>query len=149
MRNAWNTVEPPRCVTVLVIVMYLGALVAGVTSLRAQGEPDSLDLLAAVLLIAGGTFGIPTSWTGQTRLETAAAFSSAWGMALLTMIIAVTPHPPLPWPWGVYVVVLTVVAVCAFFTRWLRIKDAAERKEKLEDDVQIVLAKQEFDSVRW
>lgn len=148
MRNAWETVEPPKCVTVLVIVMYLGALVAGVTSLRAQGEPDSIDLLAAVLLISGGTFGIPTSWTGQTKLETAAAFSSAWGMALLTTIIAVTPHPPIPWPWGVYVVVLTMVAVCSFFARWLRIKDAAERKEKLEDEVQIVLAKQEFDSVR-
>lgn len=148
MRNAWDTVEPPRYVTVLVIVMYFGALVAGATSLRAQGEPDSLDLLAAILLIAGGTFGIPTSWTGQTKLETAAAFSSAWGMALLTTIIAATPHPPIPWPWGVYVVVLTVVAVCTFFARWLRIKDAAERKEKLEDDVQIVLAKQEFDAVR-
>ena len=148
MRNAWDTVEPPRYVTVLMIVMYLGALVAGVTSLRAQGEPGSLDLLAAVLLISGGTFGIPTSWTGQTKLETAAAFSSAWGMALLTTIIAFTPHPPIPWPWGVYIVVLTTVAVCAFFTRWLRIKDAAERKEKLEDEVQIVLAKQEFDAVR-
>ena len=148
MRNAWDTVEPPKYVTVLVIVMYLGALVAGATSLREQGEPDSLDLLAAVLLIAVGAFGIPTSWTGQTKLETAAAFSSAWGMALLTTIIAFTPHPSLPWPWSVYVVVLTVVAVCAFFTRWLRIKDAAERKEKLEDEVQIVLAKQEFDSVR-
>lgn len=148
MRNAWNTVEPPKYVTVLVIVMYFGALVAGVTSLRAQGEPDSLDLLAAVLLIAGGVFGIPTSWTGQTKLETAAAFSSAWGMTLLTTIIALTPHQPIPWPWGVYVVVLTVVAVCAFFTRWLRIKNAAERKERLEDDVQIVLAKQEFDQVR-
>lgn len=148
MRNVWDTVEPPKYVTVLVIVMYFGALVAGVTSLRAQGEPNTLDLLAAVLLIVGGAFGIPTSWTGQTKLETAAAFSSAWGMALLTTIIAATPHPPLPWPWGVYVVVLTAVAVCAFFTRWLRIKDAAERKEKLEDEVQIVLAKQEFDAVR-
>ena len=148
MRNAWDTVEPPKYVTILVIVMYFGALVAGVTSLREQGEPDTLDLLAAVLLIAGGAFGIPTSWTGQTKLETAAAFSSDWGMALLTTIIAFTPRPPLPWPWGVYVVVLTAVAVCAFFTRWLRIKDAAERKETLEDEVQIVLAKQEFDAVR-
>jgi len=148
VRNVWDTVEPPKYVTILVIVMYFGALVAGVTSLREQGEPDTLDLLAAVLLIAGGAFGIPTSWTGQTKLETAAAFSSAWGMALLTTIIAFTPRPPLPWPWGVYVVVLTAVAVCAFFTRWLRIKDAAERKETLEDEVQIVLAKQEFDAVR-
>ena len=146
--NVWETLEPPRYVTVLVIVMYLGSLVAGATSLLAQGEPAVMDVLAAMFLIAGGAFGIPTAWTGQTKLETAAAFSCAWGMILLTALIGFSPHPPIPWPWGAYVVILTIVAVCAFFTRWLRIKDVVERKETLEDEVKLVIAKQEFTQAR-
>ena len=148
LSDLWDTIEPPKYITVLVMVMYLGSLVAGATSLFAQGEPGVVDVLTAVLLIAGGVVGIPTAWVGSTRFETAAAFSSAWGMVMLTAIICFTPHPPLPWPWGAYFVVLTTVAMSTFFTRWLRIRDAVERKEALKDEVEIVMAKQAFEQER-
>ena len=128
LTRIWGTVEEPRIVTLAIVAAYTVTVMIGYSLLLAPPSGHDQDtwlrLISALLLIGGGTTGVPGAWTGARWIEQGSAFASAAGLGVtLTLVLAIHEDRSLATPW---ITVLTLVLAALFwFARYARVKNDA------------------------
>ena len=128
LARLWGTVEEPRIVTLATVAAYGVTVMIGYSLLIApptgHDQETWLRVISALLLIGGGTTGVPGAWMGARWLEQGSAFASAAGLGVtLTLVLAVRQERALATPW---ITVLTLVLAALFWAaRYMRVKNDA------------------------
>lgn len=128
LTRIWGSVEEPRIVTLTTVAAYAVTVMIGYSLLLApptgHDQQTWLRFISALLLVGGGTTGVPSAWTGARWLEQGSAFASAAGLVVtLTLVLAVRQGRELATPW---ITVLTLVLAALFWgARYLRVRDDA------------------------
>lgn len=128
LTRIWGTVEEPRIVTITTVAAYAVTVMLGYSLLIApptgHDKETWLRVISAMLLVGGGTTGVPGAWMGARWLEQGSAFASAAGLGVtLTLVLAVHQERSLATPW---ITVLTLVLAALFWAaRYLRVRGDA------------------------
>ena len=119
MRNILSTMEEPRSVTGVMVVVYcLISVTGGLFLLRAGSLPGVVIAAGAVMLVSG-ILGAPSAWRGSWWLEGPAALLAVVGMLLVAIDELLLPTAHVRWP--LHVIILSVIISLFFLARALRV----------------------------
>lgn len=119
MRNILSTMEEPRSVTGVMVVIYCFISVTGVMFLLRVGSLPGVVIAAGVIMLVSGILGAPSAWRGSWWLEGPAALLAVVGMLLISIDELLLPTAHVRWP--LHVIILSVIIGLFFLGRALRI----------------------------
>lgn len=119
MKNILSTMEEPRSVTAVMVVIYCLISVTGVMFLLRVGSLPWVVITAGVIMLVSGVLGAPSAWRGSWWLEGPAALLAVVGMLLISIDELLLPTAHVRWP--LHVIILSVIIGLFFLARALRV----------------------------
>lgn len=119
MRNLLNTMEEPRSVTSVTVVVYCLISVTGMLFLLRVGSLSWMVIVAGAIMLVSGILGAPSAWRGSWWLEGPAALLAVVGMLLISIDEVLVPTAHVRWP--LHVIILSVIIGLLFLGRALRV----------------------------
>ena len=119
MKNILNTMEEPRAVTAVMVVVYFLISIAGVMFLLRMGSLPVVVIMAGFFMLVSGILGAPSAWRGSWWLEGPAALLAVVGMLLISIDELLLPTAHVRWP--LHVIILSVIIGLFFLARALRV----------------------------
>lgn len=119
MRNILNTMEEPRSVTAVMVMVYCFISITGALFLLRVGSLSWVVITAGVLMLVSGILGAPSAWKGSWWLEGPAALLAVVGMLLISIDELLLPTAHVRWP--LHVIILSVIIGLLFLGRALRV----------------------------
>lgn len=119
MKNILSTMEEPRSVTAIMVVVYCLISVTGVMFLLRVGSLPGVVIAAGVIMLVSGILGVPSAWRGSWWLEGPAALLGVVGMLLISIDELLLPTAHFMWP--LHVIILSIIIGLFFLGRALRV----------------------------
>lgn len=119
MRNILDTMEEPRLVTAVMVVVYLLISFTGTLFLLRVGSLSWMVIVAGAIMLVSGLLGAPSAWRGSWWLEGPAALLAVVGMLLIAIDELLLPTAHVRWP--LHVIILSVIIGLLFLGRALRV----------------------------
>jgi len=119
MKNLFSTMEEPRSVTGVMVVIYCLISATGVMFLLRAGNLPCVVIMAGVIMLVSGILGAPSAWKGSWWLEGPAALLAVVGMLLISIDELLLPTAHVRWP--LHVIILSVIISLFFLARALRV----------------------------
>lgn len=119
MRNLLNTMEEPRAVTAVMVVVYCLISFTGASFLLWVGSLSWIVIVAGAIMMVAGFLGAPSAWRGSWWLEGPAALLAVIGMLLISVDELLLPTAHVRWP--LHVIILSVIIGLLFLGRALRV----------------------------
>lgn len=119
MKNIFSTMEEPRAVTAVMLVVYCLISVAGVMFLLRVGSLSWMVIMAGAIMLVSGLLGVPSAWRGSWWLEGPAALLAVVGMLLISIDELLLPTAHVRWP--LHGIILSVIIGLFFLGRALRV----------------------------
>ena len=119
MKNILSTMEEPRSVTAVMVVVYCFISVTGVMFLLRVGSLPGVVIAAGAIMLVSGILGAPSAWRGSWWLEGPAALLAVIGMLLISIDELLLPTAHVRWP--LHVIILSVIIGLFFLARALRV----------------------------
>ena len=119
MRNLLNTMEEPRSVTSVMVVVYCLISVTGMLFLLRVGSLSWIVIVAGAIMLVAGLLGAPSAWRGSWWLEGPAALLAVVGMLLISIDELLLPTAHVRWP--LHVIILSVIIGLLFLGRAFRV----------------------------
>lgn len=119
MKNILSTMEEPRSVTGVMVMVYCLISVTGVMFLLRVGSLPWTVIAAGVIMLVSGILGAPSAWKGSWWLEGPAALLGVVGMLLISIDELLLPTAHVRWP--LHVIILSVIISLFFLGRALRV----------------------------
>ena len=119
MRNIFSTMEEPRSVTAVMVMIYCFISVTGVMFLLRVGSLPWIVIVAGAVMLVSGILGAPSAWRGSWWLEGPAALLAVVGMLLISIDELLLPTAHVRWP--LHVIILSVIIGLFFLGRALRV----------------------------
>lgn len=119
MKNILRTMEEPRSVTGVMVVIYCLISVTGVLFLLRVGSLPLVVIMAGTIMLVSGILGAPSAWRGSWWLEGPAALLAVVGMLLISIDELLLPTAHVRWP--LHVIILSVIIGLFFLGRALRV----------------------------
>ena len=119
MKNILSTMEEPRAVTAIMVVVYwLISLTGTLFLLRVDSLPWMVIMAGAIMLVSG-LLGVPSAWRGSWWLEGPAALLAVVGVLLISVDELLLPTPHIRWP--LHGIILSVIIGLFFLARAFRV----------------------------
>lgn len=119
MRNILDTMEEPRLVTAVMMVVYCLISFTGTLFLLRVGSLSWMVIAAGMIMLVSGILGAPSAWRGSWWLEGPAALLAVVGMLLISIDELLLPTAHVRWP--LHVIILSVIIGLFFLGRALRV----------------------------
>lgn len=119
MKNILSTMEEPRSVTGVMVVIYCFISVTGAMFLLRVGSLPWVVIMASIVMLVSGILGAPSAWRGSWWLEGPAALLAVVGMLLISIDELLLPTAHVRWP--LHVIILSVIIGLFFLGRALRV----------------------------
>lgn len=119
MKNILSTMEEPRSVTLVMVVVYCLISVTGMLFLLRVGSLSWIVIVAGAIMLVAGLLGAPSAWRGSWWLEGPAALLAVVGMLLISIDELLLPTAHVRWP--LHVIILSVIIGLLFVGRALRV----------------------------
>lgn len=119
MRKLLDTMEEPRSVTAVMVMVYCLISFTGTLFLLRVGGLSWIVIAAGVIMVVAGLLGAPSAWRGSWWLEGPAALLAVVGMLLISIDELLLPTAHVRWP--LHVIILSVIIGLLFLGRALRI----------------------------
>lgn len=119
MKNILSTMEEPRSVTAVMVVVYWLISVTGAMFLLRVDSLSWLVIAAGAIMLVSGLLGAPSAWRGSWWLEGPAALLAVVGMLLISIDELLLPTAHVRWP--LHVIILSVIIGLLFLGRALRV----------------------------
>ena len=119
MKNILSTMEEPRAVTAIMVVVYWLISLTGALFLLRVGSLSWLVIVAGAIMLVSGLLGAPSAWRGSWWLEGPAALLAVVGMLLISIDELLLPTAHVRWP--LHVIILSVIIGLLFLGRALRV----------------------------
>lgn len=119
MKNILSTMEEPRSVTGVMVVIYCLISVTGVMFLFRVDSLPWVVITAGATMLVSGILGAPSAWRGSWWLEGPAALLAVVGMLLISIDELLLPTAHVRWP--LHVIILSVIISLFFLARAVRV----------------------------
>ena len=119
MKNLLDTMEEPRSVTAVMVVVYCLISVTGTLFLLRVMSLSWMVIVAGAIMLVSGLLGAPAAWRGSWWLEGPAALLAVVGMLLISIDELLLPTAHVRWP--LHVIILSVIIGLFFLGRALRV----------------------------
>lgn len=119
MMRLLNTMEEPRLVTGVMVLVYWLISFTGALFLLRVASLSWLVIIAGVIMLVSGLLGAPSAWRGSWWLEGPAALLAVVGMMLISIDELLLPTAHVRWP--LHVIILSVIIGLFFLGRALRV----------------------------
>ena len=119
MRNILSTMEEPRSVTAVMVVVYCLISVTGMLFLLRVGSLSWIVIVAGAIMLVAGLLGAPSAWRGSWWLEGPAALLAVVGMLLISVDELLLPTAHVRWP--LHGIILSVIIGLFFLGRAFRV----------------------------
>lgn len=119
MRSIFDTMEEPRSVTAVMVVVYWLISFTGTLFLLRVGSLSWMVIVAGAIMLVSGLLGAPSAWRGSWWLEGPAALLAVVGMLLISIDELLLPTAHVRWP--LHVIILSVIIGLFFLARALRV----------------------------
>lgn len=119
MRNLLDTLEEPRAVTAVMVLVYCLISFTGTLFLLRVGGLSWMVIAAGAIMLVSGLLGAPSAWRGSWWLEGPAALLAVVGMLLIAIDELLLPTAHVRWP--LHVIILSVIIGLLFLGRALRV----------------------------
>lgn len=119
MSKLLDTMEEPRSVTAVMVVVYWFISLTGTLFLLRVGSLSWMVIVAGVIMLVSGLLGAPSAWRGSWWLEGPAALLAVVGMLLISIDEFLLPTAHVRWP--LHVIILSVIIGLLFLGRALRV----------------------------
>lgn len=119
MKNILSTMEEPRSVTAVMVVVYCLISVTGGLFLFRIGSLPAVVIAAGVIMLVSGILGAPSAWRGSWWLEGPAALLAVVGMLLISIDELLLPTAHVRWP--LHGIILSVIIGLFFLGRAFRV----------------------------
>lgn len=119
MKNILNTMEEPRSVTAVMVVVYWLISLTGTLFLLRVDSLSWLVIAAGAIMLVSGLLGAPSAWRGSWWLEGPAALLAVVGMLLISIDEVLLPTAHVRWP--LHVIILSVIIGLLFLGRAFRV----------------------------
>ena len=119
MKNILSTMEEPRSLTSVMVVVYCLISVTGVMFLLRAGGLPVVVITAGAIMLVSGILGAPSAWRGSWWLEGPAALLAVVGMLLISIDELLLPTAHVRWP--LHGIILSVIIGLFFLARALRV----------------------------
>lgn len=119
MKNILSTMEEPRSVTAVMVIVYLLISFTGTLFLLRVGSLSWMVIVAGAIMLVSGLLGVPSAWRGSWWLEGPAALLAVVGMLLIAVDELLLPTAHVRWP--LHVIILSVIIGLFFLGRALRV----------------------------
>ena len=117
MRNLLDTLEEPRSVTAVMVMVYLLISFTGTLFLLRMGSLPLVVITAGAFMLVSGILGAPSAWRGGWWLEGPAALLAVVGMLLISIDELLLPTAHVRWP--LHGIILSVIIGLFFLGRAL------------------------------
>ena len=114
-----DTMEEPRLVTAVMVVVYWLISLTGTLFLLRVGSLSWIVIVAGAIMLVSGILGAPSAWRGSWWLEGPAALLAVVGMLLISIDELLLPTAHVRWP--LHVIILSVIIGLLFLGRALRV----------------------------
>lgn len=119
MNRLLNTMEEPRLITAVMVIVYWLISLTGALFLLRVGSLSWIVIVAGAIMLVSGLLGAPSAWRGSWWLEGPAALLAVVGMLLIAIDEALLPTAHVRWP--LHVIILSVIIGLLFLGRALRV----------------------------
>lgn len=119
MRKLLDTMEEPRSVTAVMVMVYCLISFTGTLFLLRVGSLSWMVIVAGAIMLVAGLLGAPSAWRGSWWLEGPAALLAVVGMLLISINELLLPEAHVRWP--LHGIILSVIIGLLFLGRALRI----------------------------
>lgn len=119
MKNLLSTMEEPRSITAVMVVVYWLISLTGTLFLLRVVSLSWMVIVAGTIMLVSGLLGAPSAWRGSWWLEGPAALLAVVGMLLIAIDELLLPTAHVRWP--MHVIILSVIIGLFFLARALRI----------------------------
>lgn len=119
MRTLLDTMEEPRLVTAVMVIVYWLISFTGTLFLLRVGSLSWMVIVAGAIMLVAGLLGAPSAWRGSWWLEGPAALLAVVGMLLISIDELLLPTAHVRWP--LHVIILSVIIGLFFLARALRV----------------------------
>lgn len=119
MKRLLDTMEEPRSVTAVMVVVYCLISVTGAMFLLRVVSLSWMVIVAGAIMLVSGLLGAPSAWRGSWWLEGPAALLAVVGMLLISIDELLLPTAHVRWP--LHVIILSVIIGLLFLGRALRV----------------------------
>lgn len=119
MKSLLDTMEEPRSVTAVMVVVYCLISVTGTMFLLRVVSLSWMVIVAGAIMLVSGLLGAPSAWRGSWWLEGPAALLAVVGMLLISIDELLLPTAHVRWP--LHVIILSVIIGLLFLGRALRV----------------------------
>lgn len=119
MKRILDTMEEPRLVTAVMVVVYWLISFTGTLFLLRVGSLSWMVIMAGAIMLVSGLLGAPSAWRGSWWLEGPAALLAVVGMLLISIDELLLPTAHVRWP--LHVTILSVIIGLLFLGRALRV----------------------------
>lgn len=119
MKSILSTMEEPRSVTAVMVVIYCLISIAGGMFLLRMGSLPLVVIAAGASMLVSGILGAPSAWRGSWWLEGPAALLAVVGMLLISIDELLLPTAHVRWP--LHGIILSVIIGLFFLGRALRV----------------------------
>lgn len=117
MSKLLDTLEEPRAVTAVTVLVYCLIFATGFMFLLHVGSLSWMVIVASAIMLVAGLLGAPSAWRGSWWLEGPAALLAVVGMLLISIDELLLPTAHVRWP--LYIILLSVIIVLFFLGRAL------------------------------
>lgn len=107
MKNLLDTMQEPRSVTAVTVVVYCLISVTGAMFLLRVAGLSWMVIVAGAIMLVSGVLGAPSAWRGSWWLEGPAALLAVVGMLLISIDEVLVPTAHVRWP--LHVIILSVI----------------------------------------
>lgn len=119
MSKLLDTMEEPRSVTAVMVMVYLLISFTGTLFLLRVGSLSWVVIVAGAIMMVSGILGAPSAWMGSWWLEGPAALLAVVGMLLISIDELLLPTAHVRWP--LHGIILSVIIGLLFLGRALRV----------------------------
>ena len=119
MKNILSTMQEPRSVTAVMVIVYWLISLTGTLFLLRVGTLSWVVIVAGAIMVVAGLLGAPSAWRGSWWLEGPAALLAVVGMLLISIDEVLVPTAHVRWP--LHVIILSVIIGLLFLGRALRV----------------------------
>ena len=119
MRNLLDTMEEPRSVTAVMVIVYLLISLTGTLFLLRVGSLSWIVITAGAAMLVSGILGAPSAWRGSWWLEGPAALLAVVGRLLISIDELLLPTAHVRWP--LHGIILSVIIGPFFLARALQV----------------------------
>lgn len=119
MKSILSTMEEPRSVTAVMVVVYGLIAVTGTLFLLRVGGLSCVVIVAGAIMLVAGILGAPSAWRGSWWLEGPAALLAVVGILLISIDELLLPTAHVRWP--LHGIILSVIIGLFFLGRALQV----------------------------